>query len=96
MDAALVTLLRLQLRGTLRQVFTDPRHPYTTYLFDAVEREVDPRVEEKGVNFALQGCRFGHRCPYAHEACSEFPPLYPVGDGHVASCFLHGGTDGAP
>jgi len=81
-------------RGTLRQVFTDPRHPYTTYLFDAVEREVDPRVEEKGVNFALQGCRFGHRCPYVHEACAEFPPLYPVGDGHVASCFLHGGTDG--
>jgi oligopeptide/dipeptide ABC transporter ATP-binding protein len=76
-------------RGTLREVFTNPRHPYTKYLFDAVEREVDPRVEEKGVNFTLQGCRFGHRCPYVHEACAEFPPLYLVDDGHQASCFLH-------
>jgi peptide/nickel transport system ATP-binding protein len=75
--------------GTLRQVFTDQSHPYTKYLFDAVEREADPRIEEKGVNFALQGCRFGHRCPYVHEACAEFPPLYALGNGHRSSCFLH-------
>lgn len=75
--------------GDLRQVFTDPRHPYTQFLFDAVEREVDPRIEEKDVNFALQGCRFGHRCPYAFDACAAFPPLFEVGEGHFASCFLH-------
>jgi len=81
--------------GTLRQVFTDAQHPYTRFLFDAVEREVDPRIEEKGVNFALRGCRFGHRCPYVHEACAEFPPLYEVGAGHHSSCFLsEGGADG--
>jgi oligopeptide/dipeptide ABC transporter ATP-binding protein len=75
--------------GSLREVFTEPLHPYTRFLFDAVEREVDPRVEEKGVNFALQGCRFGHRCPYVHEACAEFPPLWSVSDGHHSACFLH-------
>jgi peptide/nickel transport system ATP-binding protein len=75
--------------GDTRSVLTNPQHPYTRFLLDAVEREVDPRVEEKGVNFALTGCRFAHRCPYAFEACTEFPPMVPVGDSHHASCFLH-------
>ena len=75
--------------GDLREVFTNPRHPYTQFLFDAVERDVDPRIEEKDVNFALQGCRFGHRCPYAFDACAQFPPLYEVGREHLSSCFLH-------
>jgi oligopeptide/dipeptide ABC transporter ATP-binding protein len=83
--------------GTLRGVFTQPLHPYTQFLFDAVEREVDPRVEEKGVNFALQGCRFGHRCPYVFEACGEFPALQKVTEGHRSACFLHEeGRVGAP
>ena len=75
--------------GDLRQVFTDPRHPYTQFLIDAVEREVDPRIQEEDVNFALRGCRFGHRCPYAFDSCAEFPPLFEVDAGHFASCFLH-------
>lgn len=75
--------------GDTRSVLTNPQHPYTRFLLDAIEREVDPRVEEKGVNFALSGCRFAHRCPYAFEACREFPPMVRVGDSHHASCFLH-------
>ncbi|MEX2132940.1 MAG: ABC transporter ATP-binding protein [Acidimicrobiia bacterium] len=75
--------------GDTRSVLTNPQHPYTRFLLDAIEREVDPRVEEKGVNFALSGCRFAHRCPYAFEACREFPPMVRVGDSHYASCFLH-------
>jgi peptide/nickel transport system ATP-binding protein len=75
--------------GDTRSVLTNPQHPYTRFLLDAIEREVDPRVEEKGVNFALSGCRFAHRCPHAFEACREFPPMVAVGDSHHASCFLH-------
>jgi len=74
--------------GAKLDVLTAPRHPYTRFLLDAIERDVDPRVEEKGVNFGLVGCRFGHRCPHAFEACREFPPLIEVGRGHTASCFL--------
>ncbi|MDH3259355.1 MAG: ABC transporter ATP-binding protein [Acidimicrobiia bacterium] len=83
--------------GSLRGVFTQPLHPYTQFLFDAVEREVDPRVEEKGANFALAGCRFGHRCPYVFEACGQFPPLRTVIEGHRSACFLpEEGRIGAP
>ena len=67
----------------------DAEHPYTRYLLEAVDREVDHRVVDVGVNFALTGCRFSHRCPHAHEACNEFPPLYRIGENHAAACVLH-------
>ncbi|MGH8916292.1 MAG: ABC transporter ATP-binding protein [Acidimicrobiia bacterium] len=75
--------------GDRTDVLSHPQHPYTRFLLDAVEREVDPRIEEKGVNFALTGCRFAHRCPHAFNACVDFPPLFEVGPSHTASCFLH-------
>lgn len=75
-------------QGNTVEVLTRPQHPYTRFLLDAIERDVDPRIEEKGVNFALTGCRFAHRCPRAFESCVEFPPMYPVSDHHAASCFL--------
>ncbi|MGA7271192.1 MAG: ABC transporter ATP-binding protein [Acidimicrobiia bacterium] len=79
--------------GGKREVLSNPQHPYSRFLLDAIEREVDPRVEEKGVNFALTGCRFAHRCQYAFEACTSFPPLVEVGSNHAAACFLHAQTE---
>jgi peptide/nickel transport system ATP-binding protein len=74
--------------GSTVDVLESPTHPYTRFLLDAIEREVDPRVDERGVNFALAGCRFGHRCPHAYPACGTFPPMVEVRPGHSASCFL--------
>ncbi len=70
-------------------LFEDPRHPYTRYLLESVEREVDPRAEEKDVDFGLPGCRFAHRCAEAFDRCVGFPPRVEVGDGHVSACFRH-------
>ncbi len=70
-------------------LFEDPRHPYTRYLLESVEREVDPRAEEKDVDFGLPGCRFAHRCAEAFDRCVDFPPRVEVGDGHVSACFRH-------
>lgn len=67
----------------------EAEHPYTQYLLEAVDREVDHRVIDVGVNFALTGCRFSHRCPYAHEPCNDFPPLFQVGVNHASACVLH-------
>ena len=75
--------------GTRDDIFRRPRHPYTTYLLDSVQKEVDPNVIEAGVDFGLVGCRFGHRCRYAWEACGEVPDLFTVGAGHRSACFLH-------
>lgn len=78
-------------------LFRNPQHPYTRFLLESVERDIDPRVEDPGVNFALRGCRFGHRCPYAYPACADFPPLFEIRPGHHSACFLHAEeTVGAP
>jgi oligopeptide/dipeptide ABC transporter ATP-binding protein len=74
--------------GSTLEILDEAQHPYTRFLLDAIEKNVDPRIEEKGVNFGLTGCRFGHRCPHAHSACAEFPPLIEVSPGHAASCYL--------
>jgi len=74
--------------GTKFDILDQATHPYTRFLLDAIERRVDPRVEERGVNFGLSGCRFAHRCPQAFESCVLFPPLYQISPGHHASCFL--------
>ena len=66
-----------------------PEHPYTQYLLESAEKEIDHRVVDVGVNFALTGCRFSHRCPHAYDACNEFPSLYSVGNGHASACFLN-------
>jgi oligopeptide/dipeptide ABC transporter ATP-binding protein len=41
------------------------------------------------------GCRFHPRCPYAFDRCRvEEPPLFDVGDGQQAACWLvEGGRD---
>ena len=76
-------------RAGITELLDGAEHPYTRYLLEAVGKEVDHRVIDVGANFALTGCRFSHRCPHAHHACNEFPPLYPVGDGHTSACFLN-------
>ncbi|MCQ3802787.1 MAG: ABC transporter ATP-binding protein [bacterium] len=75
--------------GSRDDIFRRPQHPYTSFLLDSVQQEVDPDVVEAGVDFELVGCRFGHRCRYAWEACGEVPDLFSVGAGHRSACFLH-------
>lgn len=83
-------------RGSTRQIFNDPRHPYTARLL-----ECDPaRQSERTRNLPTipgeipdlrarpAGCIFANRCHRVHEACSNPPPDRKVRDGHVARCFV--------
>lgn len=72
----------------VRDLLVEPKHPYARYLLESVVREVDHRVEDIGVDFALVGCRFGHRCLQVHEKCNGFPPLVEISPGRQVSCFL--------
>jgi oligopeptide/dipeptide ABC transporter ATP-binding protein len=72
----------------VRELLVDPRHPYTRYLLESITHEVDHRVEDIGVDFALRGCRFGHRCLSAQSECNQFPPLLEISPDRSASCFL--------
>jgi oligopeptide transport system ATP-binding protein len=82
--------------GSVEQIYYDPKHPYTQGLLASVPRLDKP--EEDGLNsipgnppnlLALpEGCKFRDRCPKAHEACSEKPPMQLDEQKHAWRCFL--------
>jgi peptide/nickel transport system ATP-binding protein len=82
--------------GPSLEVTARPAHPYTQLLLDAApdpERPGPRAIEDRGAAPSLiappAGCRFHPRCPYAMPVCSEQqPPDIPVGEAHVAACWL--------
>jgi len=82
--------------GNVRDVFYNPKHPYTVGLLNAVPpiagEEFTPLTAIPGSTPNLlampSGCPFHPRCPYATELCArQVPPLFAVGDGHYTACF---------
>ena len=89
--------------GTVEEVLSQPKHPYTQKLIASIPRLHDPTQPEflAGQPADLveppSGCRFHPRCPYAFEPCDkESPPEFNVGPpeaGHTARCWLYRGED---
>lgn len=78
--------------GTAKQVFSDPRHPYTVALLSAIPSQ-SPRQKiflEGSLPNPLsppRGCPFHTRCFMATELCQRvFPPQIETETGHFASC----------
>jgi peptide/nickel transport system ATP-binding protein/oligopeptide transport system ATP-binding protein len=80
-----------------RAIFTNPQHPYTEALLEAVPvpdptRRRQRRVLSGDVPSPIDpppGCRFHTRCPYAEERCkSEEPQLKEVAAGQWVACHL--------
>ena len=81
-------------QGATRELFRDPRHPYTRALLGCVPK-LDGRAVFAGIDGTLPdytrppaGCRFHPRCPQAHARCQERPPAFSVGGDHRAACWL--------
>ncbi len=78
--------------GPTGVVFTQPRHPYTAGLIEAVPSVTAAAF--KGIPGILPdpkaiagGCAFRWRCAYAASACGEKdPPLVSVAEGQKAAC----------
>jgi len=83
--------------GTAREVFANPKHPYTQGLLRSVPNiklDGGDLYKMGGVPPSLlhppSGCRFHPRCPYVMDICSrEEPAFEPVSSGHLASCWLY-------
>jgi peptide/nickel transport system ATP-binding protein/oligopeptide transport system ATP-binding protein len=84
-------------RGSVRDVFKRAAHPYTQALLGALP---DPSAPAKrleaipgrvpSLSLLPAGCAFCARCKHAFERCpGELPPLFDVGEAHVAACWLH-------
>jgi peptide/nickel transport system ATP-binding protein len=87
---------RIVEHGPVREIFRDPKHPYTRGLLASRPgiargqrlRAIDGTVPALGALPA--GCAFHPRCPDRFEPCTSAPPPeYAVGQGHGARCYLH-------
>lgn len=74
--------------ATVKELFENPKHPYTQALLSATPRsnpkETKQRIILKGqipspIN-PPSGCPFRTRCPYAQAICAETPPLKIIKD----------------
>ncbi|MFF5235321.1 ABC transporter ATP-binding protein [Dactylosporangium sp. NPDC000521] len=68
------------------ELFEQPVHPYTRYLFDAADREIDLSADHGAVDLTAPGCRLAARCEFASPACAVVPPLAPIGDRREIAC----------
>jgi oligopeptide/dipeptide ABC transporter ATP-binding protein len=87
--------------GSVQDIFSNPRHPYTLGLFTSIpvvgQRKKDLYVIPGNVPNPLafpDGCKFWPRCLFAASLCrGQEPLLEAVGDGHRAACHFRADID---
>jgi oligopeptide/dipeptide ABC transporter ATP-binding protein len=96
-DVAVMYLGKLVERAPAAEIYTLPRHPYTTALLSAVP-EPDPKAGKQRIVLTgdmpsparpPSGCPFHPRCPHPlkSDRCRvEVPPLREITPGHLAAC----------
>jgi len=99
-DVAVMYLGEIVESGSVDQVYNDPRHPYTKALLAAIPRAEPDADDVEPLGGQLPnaadppaGCSFASRCEQVMERCrNEAPPMYELGDGHCARCWLNDST----
>ncbi len=94
--------------GPSEQVIRSPHNPYTQALVSVSPSPDPPTAGTRAKRTILvgetpdaahvpAGCRFHPRCPYVFDRCRvEEPPLFDVGAGHQAACWLAEGGRSLP
>ena len=88
---------RIVEQALLKDLFYEPRHPYTKGLLDSIPRLQTPAKSElkiiegivPGLNDIPKGCRFRTRCNYRIEDCSNIDPKQELLEGklnHSVAC----------
>ena len=83
-------------RGEAKEIYANPRHPYTVGLLRSVPRldlprraKLDPIEGQPPDLINLPpGCAFRERCRWAIDKCAtDMPELVELADGHLSACF---------
>jgi oligopeptide/dipeptide ABC transporter ATP-binding protein len=94
--------------GPAERVIRAPHNPYTQALVSVSPSPDPPTAGQRAKRTILvgetpdaahvpSGCRFHPRCPYVFDRCRvEEPPLFDVGAGHQAACWLAEGGRSLP
>jgi oligopeptide transport system ATP-binding protein len=82
-----------------RELFQNPKHPYTRALLSAIPKPDPVVTREKRIVLEgdvptplakPSGCGFRTRCPIAREECARFfPPTEEIAPGHLVACPYH-------
>ncbi|SED54543.1 ABC transporter ATP-binding protein [Ruania alba] len=103
-DVTVMYLGRAVEHGTVEQIFTEPKHPYTRALLESL-----PTMDETAARRPLtairgmvphpqnrpSGCPFRTRCDFAMPGVCDVdaPPETAFADGHQAYCHLYSSSD---
>jgi peptide/nickel transport system ATP-binding protein len=92
--------------GPARQVFDDPRHPYTVGLLRCIPRRGQRKDRDRldtipgfqpAPGHTMTGCVFAPRCALAQDRCRESePPFFDVSDLRISRCFFHASAPDLP
>ena len=88
-------------QAPVRDLFKDPKHPYTIGLLSAIPRITKDRpplstIEGMVPNPTerIEGCSFWPRCPHATEKCRKTePPVVHISEERQVRCWLYTDTD---
>ena len=95
-EVAVMYLGRIVEHAPTRELFSNPKHPYTKALLSSIP-SIDPEKQNKAIELKGEipssmnppsGCVFHTRCQYANENCKKtIPKLEKLnGSNHRASC----------
>ena len=93
-DVAVMYAGRIVEKTTARELFSNPKHPYTLGLLDSIPKlghkqdrlKTIPGLVPSIGNYPT-GCRFQERCPFADDQCKQNDPqLKNVSAGHQVAC----------
>jgi oligopeptide transport system ATP-binding protein len=86
-----------------RDLYQNPKHPYTQALISAVPKpEADAKRRDRVILRGdvpspinpPSGCRFHTRCPHVQDECRKIEPTFgEVAPGHWVACHMHGHSD---
>ena len=89
---AIIYAGRIVETGNLRDIYKNPKHPYTIGLLDSIPSLTKDAKRLKPIKGLMPdptdlppGCPFAPRCNYATAACSE---LADRGNGHLVRCIM--------
>jgi len=82
--------------AAVKDLYADPRHPYTLGLLGSVPRLDMKKKEKLTPIYGLPpdliqlsvGCPFAPRCDYRIERCAERPELIVIAPGHESACWV--------
>ena len=88
---------RIVEKAPVRELFNDPKHPYTVGLMSAIPRITKDRPPLETIEGVvpnpterISGCSFWPRCPHATEQCRQGePPVVQLSEERQVRCWLY-------